>query len=91
MKHLLITLLVVFLLAVSITACSPAAGNSGSSSRSSSVAPPEQTEYLEEIPAEYYKESDQPGRVIQVNYESRDYTGSDAAITKPAWVYLPYG
>lgn len=55
MKHLFIALSVVLLLAVSITACSPAAEDSGGeNSRSSSVAQPEQTEYLEEIPTEYF-------------------------------------
>lgn len=26
-----------------------------------------------------------------MTYESQDYTGNDTAITKPAFVYLPYG
>lgn len=51
----------------------------------------EQTEYLEAIPAAYFENSDRPGQVVQVTYESRDYTGDDSAITKPAFVYLPYG
>lgn len=51
----------------------------------------EQTEYLEAIPAAYFESSDQPGQVIQVTYESQDYTMDDTPITKPALVYLPYG
>lgn len=51
----------------------------------------EQTECLEAIPAAYFENSDRPGQVIQVTYESQDYTGDDTAITKPAFVYLPYG
>lgn len=50
-----------------------------------------QTEYLEAIPAAYFENLDRPGQVIQVTYESQDYTGDDTAITKPAFVYLPYG
>lgn len=51
----------------------------------------EQTEYLGAIPTEYFETSAQPGQVIQVTYESQDYTGDGIVITKPAWVYLPYG
>lgn len=51
----------------------------------------EQTEYLEAIPAAYFENSAHSGQVVQVTYESRDYTGDDTAITKPAFVYLPYG
>lgn len=50
-----------------------------------------QTEYIGAIPAAYFENSDQPGQVIQVTYESQDYTGDDTSITKPAFVYLPYG
>lgn len=53
--------------------------------------PQEQTEYLEAILIEYFENTDQSGQVIQVTYESRDYTGGDTVIEKPAWVYLPYG
>lgn len=55
------------------------------------TAEQEQTEYISAIPAAYFENSDQPGQVIQVTYESKDYTGNDTAITKPALVYLPYG
>ena len=55
------------------------------------MAEQEQTEYISAVPAEYFEESGQPGQVLQVEYESRDYTADETAITKPAWVYLPYG
>lgn len=51
----------------------------------------QQTEYLDAIPTEYYETSDQQGKVIRVTYESQDYTRDETAITKIAWVYLPYG
>ena len=51
----------------------------------------EQTEYLDAIPTEYFEISNQPGQVIQVAYESQDETRNGSAITKTAWVYLPYG
>lgn len=89
MKHLMITLLIIVLIAAGLSACTPAVEKSGGDDSSTSTVA--QTEYLDEIPAEYFEESDQQGEVIQVNYESRDYTESDTAITKPAWVYLPYG
>ncbi len=106
MKYLLITVSAVILLTFSIAACSPADEKSDSDHNiastvaqaeqdlSESPSEPEQndqTEYLAEIPAKYYEESVQPGQVIQVNYESQDYTRSNGSITKPAWVYLPYG
>lgn len=53
--------------------------------------PQEQTEYPGAIPIGYFENTDQSGQVIQVTYESRDYTGGDTVIEKPAWVYLPYG
>lgn len=50
----------------------------------------EQTEYLEAISAAYFENSDRPGQVVQVTYESRDYTRDDTVIIKPAFIYLPY-
>lgn len=55
------------------------------------AAEQEQIEYIRAIPAAYFEDSNQPGQVIPVSYESQDYTGRDTAITKPAFVYLPYG
>lgn len=50
-----------------------------------------QTEYLEAIPTSYFENSEQQGQVIQITYDSRDYTKDDTTITKPALVYLPHG
>lgn len=51
----------------------------------------EQTEYISAVPSEYFEESDWQGQVIQVEYESKEYTADESTITKPAFVYLPYG
>ena len=52
----------------------------------------EQTEYIGAVPDEYMAEASQQGQVIQIAYETRDYTlDSEEVIQKPAWVYLPYG
>lgn len=51
-----------------------------------------QTEYISAVPEEYFAPSDHPGQVVEITYNSRDYT--DAArpvIQKTAYVYLPYG
>ena len=51
----------------------------------------EQTEYISAVPSEYFEESKLPGHVVRVEYESKDDTADVSAITKPAFVYLPYG
>ncbi len=52
----------------------------------------EQTEYIGAVPEEYFAVSDHAGQVIEVTYDSRDYTdASQPAIQKTAYVYLPYG
>lgn len=53
--------------------------------------PQEQTEHISAIPEQYFEPSGQPGQVIQVEYESHDYTANESPITKTAFVYLPYG
>lgn len=49
-------------------------------------------EYTKGIPPEYLEKAERQGRIVGVEYETRDYTapGGDP-ITKPAYVYLPYG
>ena len=42
------------------------------------------------VPAEYTKPAGQEGTVITIEYPSKDYLTNEA-ITKPAYVYLPYG
>lgn len=52
----------------------------------------EQTEYIGAVPESYFESSAQPGKVLEIRYESRDYTSEDeSAIQKTAYVYLPYG
>ena len=52
----------------------------------------EQTEYIGAVPEEYFSAADHAGQVIEVTYDSRDYTDdSQPAIQKTAYVYLPYG
>ena len=52
----------------------------------------EQTEYIGPVPEEYFTASRHGGQVIEVTYDSRDYTeASQPAIQKTAYVYLPYG
>ena len=55
-------------------------------------APREQTEYISAVPEEYFAPSDHPGQVVEITYDSRDYTdAAEPAIQKTAYVYLPYG
>ncbi len=50
------------------------------------------TEYISAVPDEYFAPSDRPGQVVEITYDSRDYTNaSEPAIQKTAYVYLPYG
>lgn len=59
---------------------------------SQSTAAGEQTEYIGSVPEGYFEESQRPGRIEEVVYESRDYTSeTEEVIEKPAYVYLPYG
>ena len=55
-------------------------------------APRGQTEYISAVPEEYFAPSDHPGQVVEITYDSRDYTdAAEPAIQKTAYVYLPYG
>ena len=55
-------------------------------------APQAQTEYISAVPEEYFAPSDHPGQVVELTYDSRDYTdAAEPAIQKTAYVYLPYG
>ena len=51
----------------------------------------EQTGYTTAVPSSYKAASDHPGTVTKVDYDSKDYVGDGAAITKTAYVYTPYG
>ena len=55
-------------------------------------APRGQTEYISVVPEEFFAPSDHPGQVVEITYDSRDYTDTaEPAIPKTAYVYLPYG
>ena len=51
----------------------------------------EQTGYTVAVPSSYKTSSDHPGTVTRLDYDSKDYVGDGAAITKTAYVYTPYG
>ena len=51
----------------------------------------EQTGRTISVPSDYQTESDHPGTIVPLDYESKDYIGSGAAVSKTAYVYLPYG
>ena len=52
----------------------------------------EQTEHISTVPEEYFAASDHAGQVVEITYDSYDYTdASQPAIQKTAYVYLPYG
>ena len=51
----------------------------------------EQTGYTLTVPAAYTKASDEPGTVVRLDYNSKDYVRDESPITKTAYVYTPYG
>jgi len=51
----------------------------------------EQTGYTAPVPSSYLKSSDRQGTVEHLRYDSKDYSGSGTAVTKDAYIYLPYG
>ena len=60
--------------------------------RREDFTPQEQTEYISAVPEEYFMPSDHPGQVVEIAYDSRDYTdAAEPAIQKTAYVYLPCG
>lgn len=50
-----------------------------------------QTGWSKTVPAEYKTPASRKGTVIRLDYESKDYAGNEAPITKTSYVYLPYG
>ena len=46
-------------------------------------------EFAEKIPSEYYRSPDKNGTTLKIHYESKDYAGDGADVTKYAVVYLP--
>ena len=56
------------------------------------LTPQEQTEYISAVPEGYFAPPDHHGQVVEITYDSRDYTDTaEPAIQKTAYVYLPYG
>ena len=53
--------------------------------------PPEQTGWTASVHYEYNNQSDHPGTIVTIDYDSKNYSGSGEAVTKTAYVYLPYG
>lgn len=52
----------------------------------------ELTQYIGAVPEEYFSPAEHSGQVVELTYDSRDYTDdSQPAIQKTAYVYLPYG
>ncbi len=101
MKQLLIMGIIVLAL-LGLTACNSEIGTDQAQSEQAAVetagdmseesAPQAQTEYISEVPEEYFASSDHPGQVVEITYDSRDYTDpAESAIQKTAYVYLPYG
>ena len=44
------------------------------------------------VPSVYEQEAEQRGKVVRIDYETRDYAeGTGAVRTNTAYVYLPYG
>lgn len=55
------------------------------------TASQEQTEYISAVPEEYFAPSGHHGQVVEITYDSRNYTDpAEPAIQKTAYVYLPY-
>ena len=103
MKPLLITGLLVLAM-LGLTACSSGSGTdqtqpeqttqtaeaAGNMEREETVSQA-QTEYISAVQEEYFALSDHPGQVVEITYDSRDYTDpAGPAIQKTAYVYLPY-
>lgn len=103
MKPLLITGLLVLAM-LGLTACSSGSGTdqtqpeqttqtaeaAGNMEREETVSQA-QTEYISAVQEEYFALSDHPGQVVEITYDSRNYTDpAKPAIQKTAYVYLPY-
>ena len=50
-----------------------------------------QTGWTQRVPTEYLAPASEQGTVVPIDYETKDYAGDGADITKTAYVYLPYG
>ena len=93
-------LIVCLVLAVSVlTACAGGGtsqdNESAGASKDASAVKDEQnmkqTGYTDAVPQEYMEASSEPGKVVRIDYDSKDYAGSGSVVTKSAYVYTPYG
>ncbi|MCM1543585.1 MAG: esterase [Blautia sp.] len=50
-----------------------------------------QTGMTVSVPDEYLEPADHQGQIVRMEYDTKNYAGDSSAITKPAYVYLPYG
>ena len=104
MKQMIVTGLIALAL-LGLTACSSGAGTDQTQPEQTTqtaeaagnvereeTAFQAQTEYIGPVPEEYFAPSGHPGQVVEITYDSRDYTdASEPAIQKTAYVYLPHG
>lgn len=51
----------------------------------------EQTGWTSSVPSEYLSPAEHSGSIQEIVYASKDYAGDGEAVTKNAYVYLPYG
>lgn len=96
MKWLVFALLVLSLM---LTACAARTSERKASDETTPMADDhreemvtiQQTGVTAAVPASYFDAPTRQGTVVRIEYESKDYAGSGAVVTKPANVYLPYG
>ena len=59
--------------------------------RETEVEHMEQTGWSKAVPSSYMGAASNQGSITRIEYDSRDYAGNGAAVTKTAYVYTPYG
>lgn len=52
---------------------------------------PHQTGMSTPVPEAYFEASENPGSIMEIQYESKDYARDESDVLKTAYVYLPYG
>ena len=83
--------IIMFLAVISMTGCG-GAGTVNNNVTENIASSTEQTEYINPVPSQYFRDASNKGSVVIENYKSYDYTlDNPEEITKTAYVYLPYG